>query len=175
GGSAQAIDGLIALINSYIPGLIGGESSLISREAVTEVAQNSAGTLAITGAIAGVVAIWTAIGFVTFTRRAVRDLFGLPFDRRNYFYLKARDLVAALLFGVALIIGAILGYVTGGALDAMLSLIGIDSSEISRLSVKSLSFIVSFAINAAALAGLFRFLSGTSLPWRTIWPGSLLG
>lgn len=177
GGSPQAIDGLIKLINAYIPGIIGvgGKPGLISEESVTEVAQSSSGALAITGAIAVVVAIWTAIGFVTFTRRAVRDIFGLPFDRRNYFLLKARDLVAALFFGVALIVGAVLGYVTGGALDFLLSLVGVDGSGWSAIVVKSLSLVVSFIVNAAALAGLFRFLTGASLPWRTIWPGSLLG
>ena len=30
------------------------------------------------------------------------------------------------------------------------------------------------SINAAALAALYRFLTGTSLRWRTIWPGALL-
>ena len=35
--------------------------------------------------------------------------------------------------------------------------------------------LVSFAINSAALAALFRFLTGTHLAWRVLWPGSLLG
>lgn len=177
GGSAQAIHRLIGIVNSYIPGLIAvdGGKGLISEQSVMEVAQSSGGALAITGAIAVVVAIWTAIGFVTFTRRAVRDIFGLPFDRRNYFLLKARDLFAALIFGVALILGAALGYATSGALDFLLSLLGVDSSMGSQISVRLLTLLVSFAINAAALAGLFRFLAGASLPWPTIWPGSLLG
>lgn len=175
GGSQAAINGLIELVNLYIPDLIS-EDGLITPEAVAQVAESSSGTLAITGAIAVVVGIWTAIGFVTFTRRAVRDTFGLPFDRRNYFLLKARDFVAALLFGIALIVGAVLGYITSGALDALFALAGPDMRSFwSQLLVKLLSLVVSFAINAAALAGLFRFLSGASLPWRTIWPGSLLG
>lgn len=174
GGSAEAVQGLIRLVNAYIPGLIS-DNGLVTPQDVASVATQSTGALAITGAIAVVVAIWTAIGFVTFTRRAVRDIFGLPFDRRNYFLLKARDLVAALFFGVALIVGAVLGYVTGGALDFLLSLLGIDGSGWSAVVVKSLSLVVSFIVNAAALAGLFRFLTGASLPWRTIWPGSLLG
>ena len=42
-------------------------------------------------------------------------------------------------------------------------------------SIRIGSVIVSFVINAAALAALFRFLTGTSLRWRVIWPGALLG
>ncbi|MBN9173215.1 MAG: YihY/virulence factor BrkB family protein, partial [Microbacterium sp.] len=136
----------------------------------------SGSALAITGAIAVVVAIWTAIGFVTFTRRAVREIFGLPFDRRNYFLLKARDFLAALVFGVALVVGAVLGTVATGALDFVLSLTGLDGhSWGTQVLVKLASFVVAFAINATALAALFRFLTGATLTRRTIWPGSLLG
>ncbi|NII70307.1 YhjD/YihY/BrkB family envelope integrity protein [Microbacterium ulmi] len=175
GASEAAITGLIDLINRYIPGLIS-DDGLVHPDQVTAVATGSSGVLAITGAIAFVVAIWTAIGFVTFTRRAVRDIFGLPFDRRNYFILKTRDFVAALAFGVALVLGALLGYTASGALDFVLTVLGLtDRSFWFQVLIKLLSFAVAFAINSAALAGLFRFLTGTTLTWRTIWPGSLLG
>ena len=175
GGSQQAIDGLITLINRYIPDLISTDG-LVTPEQVEAVATASGSTLAITGAIAVAVAIWTAIGFITFTRRAVRDIFGLPFDRRNYFLLKARDLLAALIFGVALVLGAVLGTLATGALDFLLSLVGLDSESWgTKLLVSVGSFVVAFAINAAALAALFRFLTGATLTRRTIWPGALLG
>lgn len=178
GGSDQAVTRMITIVNQYIPGLIGvpPDNGLISQAAVAAVAQDSSGVLALTGAIAVVVAGWTAIGFVTFTRRAVRDTFGLPFDVRNYFVLKARDLFASVLFGASFIVGAVIGFVAAGALDFLLGLIGLQHHALwSELALKLLSGAVAFAINAAAFAGLFRFLTGTSLPWRTIWPGSLLG
>ncbi|MCT9818818.1 YihY/virulence factor BrkB family protein [Microbacterium sp. W1N] len=175
GGSETAIESLILLINHYIPGIISA-NGLVTPDAVTEVARSSTGVLAVTGAIALGVAIWTAIGFVTFTRRAVRDIFGLPFDRRNYFLLKARDFVAAAMFGLALILGAGLGAIAGGALKTLLSVLGVaDDTVWSHVSVQVLSIAVGFAINAAALGSLFRFLTGATLPWRRIWPGSLLG
>jgi membrane protein len=40
---------------------------------------------------------------------------------------------------------------------------------------RALSLVVAFLVNAVALALLFRFLTGTSLRWRRIWPGSILG
>lgn len=175
GGRTAAVNGLIDLINGYIPGLIS-EHGLVKPEQVTEIATESGSTLWITGAIAFGVAIWTAIGFVTFTRRAVRDTFGLPFDRRNYFLLKARDFVAAAMFGAALVLGSVLGTVASGAFDFFLSLIGLDERSIwFTVLIKLASVIVAFVINGAALAGLFRFLTGASLPWRAIWPGALLG
>jgi membrane protein len=179
GGSQAAIDALIDVINRYIPGLIGtspDKPGLVSSEQVEAIATSSSSTLAITGIIAGGVAIWTAIGFVTYTRRAVRDIFGLSFDRRNYFLLKARDLLAAIVFGAALLLGAALGAMTSGALDFLLSLIGLHgTSTLFDVFVKGVSLLVAFVINAAALAALFRFLTGTTLTWRAIWPGALLG
>ncbi len=178
GGSAAAIDGLIAIVNSYIPGLIGedGQKGLISGAEVAAIAQGSAGVLAVTGAVALAVTVWTAIGFVTFTRRAIRDIFGLPFDSRSYVLLKARDLLAALMFGAALVIGAILATLASGAVELLFHMLAwqISSAWVS-VAGRVASVIVGFAINTVALATLIRFLTGTTLHWRLIWPGALLG
>ena len=178
GGSQPAIDALISIVNSYIPGIIGEApgQGLVTRADVAAIAQQSASVLAITGAVAFLVALWTAIGFVTFTRRAVRDIFGLPFDSRNYVLLKARDFVAAALFGLALVLGAALSWIAGGAVELIFDLLGLEGSSgwvwiVSRIA----SILVAFALNTAALAGLIRFLTGTSLQWRLILPGAALG
>ncbi|MDT0115821.1 YihY/virulence factor BrkB family protein [Microbacterium sp. PRF11] len=175
GGSRTAIDGLIHIVNSYIPGIIS-ENGLVSREQVEGVAQDSSRLLTITGVVAVVVVVWTAIGFVTFTRRAVRDTFGLPFDLRNYVMLKARDLLAAVLFGIALLVGALLGSVATGAVDLVFSVIGWDRDTLGwSIGARVVSVVVAFAVNALALAALFRFLTGTSLTWRRAIPGALVG
>ncbi|QEW02412.1 YihY/virulence factor BrkB family protein [Microbacterium lushaniae] len=175
GGSADAIRTLIDIINSYIPDLIS-ESGLVKPEQVKSVAAGSTGLLTATGAFAAVVVIWTAIGFVTYTRRAVRDTFGLPFDRRNYLLLKARDLLAAALFGLALLVGAALGSVATGAVDLLFQLVGWDDyGAWSGALARVVSLLVAFGLNTLALASLFRFLTGASLRWRRIWPGALLG
>jgi len=175
GGSKPAIDGLIDIVNSYIPGLIS-KHGLVQPEKVESVAQESSNLLGITGSVAAIVVIWTAIGFVTFTRRAVRDTFGLPFDTRNYALLKARDLVASLLFGFALLIGAFLGSVTTGAVDMLFALLGWDRETPGWIiGARAVSAIVAFGVNTVALAALFRFLTGTTLTWRRAWPGALVG
>lgn len=175
GGDPDAVNQLITLINSYIPNLIS-EDGLVKPAQVQEIADSSGSLLTVTGIVATVVIIWTAIGFVTYARRAVRDTFGLPYDNRSYVLLKARDLLAALIFGVALIVGSLLVQMTTWALDLVLSLVGWTTDSFwSNASVRVLTLVVAFAINAVALALLFRFLTGTSLRWRRIWPGSLLG
>lgn len=175
GGSTEAIDALIDLINSYIPGLIG-ENGLFTDQQVTDIATTNAGVLGITGAIALGTLLWTAIGFVTFARRAVRDIFGLPPDLRSYFMLKTRDLFGAILFALALLLGFAATSIGTWALQLVFGLFGwSDSSGWFGMAARICSILISFVIFTAALAALIRFLTGTRLPWRRIRPGALLG
>ena len=176
GGSEDAVNGLIAIINSYIPNLILPEGGVVTPEQVQEIASNTTGVLSITGLIALGTVIWTAIGWVTFSRRAVRDIFGLPPDRRSYVLLKARDLLAALIFGIALVVGSVLTSASATVLSWILTQLGWDSgSDSVNVSIRIGTVLVSFALMSSALASMVRFLTGTSLRWGTIWPGALLG
>lgn len=177
GGSPEAINAMIELINSYIPGLISDDGTgLFSTAQVAAIATSSAGVLGVTGLFALGTVIWTAIGFVTFARRAVRDIFGIPPDRRSYFLLKTRDLLAALVFGLALVAGFLV--TTGGtwALRLIFELAGWSTaSGWYEFALSFAAVVVSFAVYGTALAGLVKFLTGASLTWRQVWPGALLG
>ncbi|WP_435746132.1 YihY/virulence factor BrkB family protein [Microbacterium sp. PMB16] len=176
GGSAGAVAGVIDLINSYIPNLIQDPGGVFTPAQVQEIAANTTGVLSVTGLIALGTVIWTAIGWVTFSRRATRDIFGLPPDLRSYVLLKARDLLAALIFGIALIAGSVLSSASAAVLTWALSLLGWDAgSDGLNLSIRIGTVLVSFALLSAALAAMVRFLTGTSLRASTIWPGALLG
>lgn len=175
GGSTEAVDGMIDIINSYIPNLIQDQGGVFTPDQVREIAASTTGILSVTGLIALGTVIWTAIGWVTFSRRATRDIFGLPPDRRSYVILKARDLLAALIFGVSLIVGSLLSSASAVALAWILSLLGWGSALGGLTSIRIGTVLVSFAVLSAALAAMVRFLTGTSLHWGTIWPGALLG
>lgn len=176
GGSEKAVQGLIDLINTYIPGLIAPSGGLFTPDQVESVATNNAGVLGWTGAIAIGTLIWTAIGFVTYTRRAMRDIFGLPPDLRSYFYLKARDFVGAVLFALGLLVGFVAISIGTWALNFVFSLFGWQStSTADEIATRIGSVLISFVIFTAALAGLIRFLTGTQIAWHRIWPGALLG
>ncbi|QIG38361.1 YihY/virulence factor BrkB family protein [Microbacterium sp. 4R-513] len=175
GGSEQAVQALINVINSYIPNLISDEGGIVTPAQVQAVATESTGVLGITGVIALGALIWTAIGFVTYSRRAVRDIFELPYDHRSYVLLKARDLLAAFIFGIALVVGAGLSTMSTWAITLIFGWLGLDASSGIASSLRIGSLVVSFIIISSALAALFRFLTGATLQWRRIWPGSLLG
>ncbi|GAB3600664.1 YihY/virulence factor BrkB family protein [Microbacterium tumbae] len=176
GGNELAVDALIGVINGYIPNLIGPDSDVITPEQVKDIVTRTTGVLSVTGAIALGAVIWTAIGWVTFSRRAVRDIFGLPPDLRSYLLLKARDLLAALIFGVALILGSLLSSVSAAVLSWLLDQLGWGVGSVAvNLFIRLGTVLVSFALLSGALAAMVRFLTGTSLRWATIWPGALLG
>lgn len=175
GASSTAIESAIALVNASMPGLIG-EHGLLTADEATSIARGSAGVLSVTGAIAGAIGLWTAIGAVTYTRRAVREIFGLGFDSRNYWLLKARDLFAAIIFGGGMLVAALVSLLGAWALRQLFAFLGWDNgSGLLTVAVNGASILVVFVLNSAALAMMVRFLTGTSLRWRFIIPGAILG
>ena len=84
GGNPEAVNALITLINSYIPDLISDDSAFATPEQVQAIASQNSGVLGWTGIIALGVLIWTAIDWVTYTRRAVRELFAIHDFRGDY-------------------------------------------------------------------------------------------
>ncbi len=175
GGSGPAIDALIGVANSYLPGIIG-DNGIAEPDEVHELVASAANTFTVTGLIATAVAVWTAVGAVTFSRRAVRDIFGLPFDSRGYLRLKLRDVVAALVFGFALLAGSALSVGGVWALTQLLDLFGLSiAGAVNAALLRISTVIVLVIIDTAAIAMLVRFLTGTSLRWRTIWPGAAMG
>lgn len=176
GGSAEAIDRLIGVINQYLPGVIGDEpNSVISQSAVHDIAGQSVTTLGITGVVALLVVFWTAIGWIGSIRTTVRDIFGLTAERGNPVLLKVRDLIAALGFALLLLIGAVLGWAGTSALQWLFGLLGWTDSTWLAVLGSSVTFLVMFLVDTVTLLMLFRFLTGLSLSTRDVLPGSLIG
>src|SRR5690606_36473878 len=139
--------------DTYIPALIG-EHGAITTEQVISIARDGSTLFSVTGVIAVIALVWTAIGWVTFSRRAVRDIFGLPLDSRNYVLLKARDLVAAALFAAALLIGGVLSGMGTWFVGSLFDLLGWSTSSAwFHVLVGFATVLVGFAVDTLALAG----------------------
>ncbi|WP_308796801.1 YihY/virulence factor BrkB family protein [Agromyces silvae] len=174
-GNADAMQAFIALVNTYAPGLIG-EDGVITDQDLQEVATASTSLFGLTGAVALGGLIWTAISWITYARMAVRSMFGLPKDMRNYVLLKTRDFLAGFAFGLVLLLAAVLSIATTSFLDWLVGLLGWDlSSSWSNALVQFGALLVVFIIDTLALAVMFRFLSNAAMAWRRMWVGSLLG
>ena len=176
GASSTAIDRLITMLNGYLPGIIAETGGLFTPEQVRDVVVGSTGALSITGVAALLAVIWTAIGWMGYVRKAVRDIFGLPPESGAFVILKVRDLLASIGFAILLLIGAVLSTVGSSTLNFLLELIGLSNNEwLLRTSTQILAVVIACAINIFTLIVLFRFLVGTDLKTKQILPGALLG
>jgi membrane protein len=172
---SQTLNAFIALLNSYAPGLIG-EDGIISTDDLYTIATTSTSLFGWTGAVALAGLIWTAIGWITYSRIAVRSIFLLPKDTRAYVLLKTRDLLVGLMFGTILLAATVLTVATTSLWTWLVALLDLSSDSLwSNALLQAGSVLVVFIIDALALAVLFRFLSGAAMPWRRMWVGSLLG
>jgi membrane protein len=173
-GSPDTMDALIRLINTYVPGLIGADG-VIPEADLRAIATSSTSVLTITGVVALGVLVWTAIGWLSYSRLAVRAIFGLPKDRRNYVLLKARDFVVSLAIGLALFVAAVVSVASTAALDWIFSLLGDTLHEWSTVLVTGVGLVAVFVIDTGALMVLFRFLADARLTFRRMFGGSMLG
>jgi membrane protein len=161
---------VIDFINLQVPHLIstGGaiDPSLLSDT-----------TFGWTGALATVVLAFTAINWIQYTRVAMHHMFGLPTPALNFLLLKLWDLVIALLYGLAIFIGAsVTVFATNHFADA-LDWLGIDSTSALWLeyAVRFVIIVLVFVIDPVGLAIIIRVLSGVKIPYRYLWRGALLG
>ena len=174
-GDPETLQAFVTLVNTYAPGLIG-EDGVVTTEELTQIAASGVTLFGWTGAVALGGLIWTAVGWVTYARTAVRSIFGLPKDMRAYLLLKARDFLAGLAFGVTLLVAALLSVIATGFFGWLRSVLGLSADGgWTQFFLQFGAVLVVFIIDTLALAVMFRFLSGAAMPWRRMWVGSLLG
>jgi membrane protein len=175
GAQPVILTALANIVNTVIPGLIGPNGA-VSMDDLENAAAASTSVITIAGIVALVGLIWTAIGWVTFSRTAVRLVFGLEKDRRNYVILKVRDLLAAAAFGAVLLVASLMSVLSTSAIEAMSDWFGWDTDSFWITSaIRIVTLLVVFVIDALVLVVMFRFLSSAALRWRRLWGGSLLG
>lgn len=164
-------DQLIATINQAVPNLVGPHGAIS-----TEMLNTANRTLSITGIIALVGLVWTALGWLSSTRTAIRAMFGVGNDKRNFFVQKGFDALQALAFGIGLIASALVALLTRQFLQGILGYLGFDEqSALSTIGVNSLSILISLLINFGTLAAMYRVLSHLYIPWRNLFFGSAIG
>jgi membrane protein len=170
-GSNQVLtQALIHSINAAVPGLIGAKGAIDPKSLL------NSGALSWTGLVALVGLLWTAIGWMSYTREAVRLIFDLGKDTRNFIVQKGTDLGLALAFGILLIASAALTVASGAALDFVFSLFGIGThSAWATITAGAIGIILSIALYAVVLGSMYRVLSHIRIPFRSLAAGSVLG
>ncbi|WP_243063437.1 YihY/virulence factor BrkB family protein [Humibacter sp. RRB41] len=168
------MNALVDIINDAVPGLIqtSTQDGVISLDALDSLST----TFGWTSAIALVGLLWTTVAWLYYTRQAVRAMFDLDRDTRNYVLQKITDFGLAIVFGIVLIVSATVSVVTTEALTSFLGLFGISSGSFwSDFLYRVIGFTVSIALNFFTLAAMYRVLSRVLIPWRSLVVGPLLG
>lgn len=172
-GDASLQKPLIDFLANSVPGLIKSSSG---SGAIDPKVLLSAGTFTLSGVIALVGVLVTALGWLASARTAIRIIFGLPQSTTNFVLLKLRDLVVALGFGIALIVSAALSVAGSAATGFGLGLIGVSPHSVfGNIAAKTVTIALSFVLDAVILGALFRVLSGVHIPWRRLVGGVVVG
>ena len=164
-------DGLFDFIAVNVPGLIDtGDGGAIRPDDLL-----SADILGWTGAVAAVVLLWTALGWLGSGRDAVRAMFGLPGAPTNFLLLKLKDLGLALGFGMLLLGSAAISVVSTSALGDVLDWAGIhDESTAAVIAVRGVGLLIVLVVDTILLGAFYRFVAGIRIPLRLLLPGTLL-
>lgn len=168
----QLRDSLFDVIGTSVPGLIDrGAGGAIRPDDLL-----SASALGWTGALAVAVSLFTALGWLSSARDAVRDIAELAAPPTNFLLLRLRDLGLAIAFGLALIVSAGLSLGSTTLLAWILDGLGIDPHSVgATVTGRFLGLVLAFILDVLVLAALYRVLAGVPIPARSLWQGAMLG
>lgn len=165
---------LIDLLSNAVPGLIRGNGS--TSGAIDPKTLLNAGAFTISGVIALVGVLVTALGWLASARTGIRILFGLPQASTNFLLLRLRDLGVGIGLAIALIVSAALSVAGSAATTALLPLIGVSSDSFAgALLGRIATLAVMFLLDAVTLGAFFTVMSGVRLPFRRLVGGVLVG
>ncbi|WP_308800072.1 YihY/virulence factor BrkB family protein [Agromyces silvae] len=169
-GNRDAMDALVQTVDNAIPGLIG-ENALIDPDDLVQPL-----TFSIAGVIAIVGLVGAAIGAVGSLSTAYRELAGLPNDETFFVWVLLRNLAIAIGFGALLGVAAAVTFAGTSALGTVFDWLGIaERSTLADVGTRTVTVLVTFAIDTVAVAGLFRLLSGVKPSARALWVGAIIG
>jgi len=169
-GNPDAWQALIDSVDSAVPGLVG-ENGLIDPNDI-----EAPVGLSIAGVIAAVGLIGAAIGAIGSLRTAIRAICDRTTDDVPFWLVMLRNLALAIGAGGALLASAVVTMLGTAGLGIVAGWFGVSEDEPAiAWGSRLLALGATFALDAIAIAVLFRVLSGVKAPARALWIGSLLG
>lgn len=169
-GNPDALNALVAALDSAIPGLVGPNGLLD----VTKIDVSTGLTIA--GIISLVGLVGAAIGAIGSLRSAFRTIAGLQTDDVFFVWVLLRNLALAIGMGIGLVAAAAATFLATAGLGIVTGALGLPGDEPGvAFATWFVSVLVVLALDTAVVAALFRVLSGVRVPARTLWAGALLG
>jgi membrane protein len=165
---------LIDVLANAVPGLI--KSGPNNSGAIDPKMLLSAGAFTLSGIIALVAVLFTALGWLASARTGIRILFDLPQPKTNFLLLKVRDLALGIGLAAALIVSAALSAAGSALTTVLLPLIDVSShSFVGALVGRVVTLAIMFALDAVTLGAFFRVMAGVEIPLRRMLGGILVG
>lgn len=173
-GRPELLETLIDQINASVPGLIGDgdDTALVNVKSLLEGVNFNPATL-----IASLALLWVALNWFTGTRRSIRIIFGLDVKQyRSAALLKLRDLVLALVFGLALLVSAALTVLSSTLTDAIFDWFDWNHDTWLFGTVGTLArYAALYIFDVLVLMAMHRYLAEVRLPRLRLLIGCALG
>lgn len=169
-GNPDAWQALIRAVNRAIPGLVGKEGLIDPKDI------SAPAGLSIAGALSLIALVGAAIGAIGSLRSAMRTICDRTGDDVPFYWVMLRNLALAVGAGGALAISAAVTVLGTAGLGIVAGWLGVGADDpIIAWGSRWLAIAVTFALDAVAIAVLFRVLSGVRAPARALWTGAVLG
>ncbi len=167
GGNPDAMNALIAALDSVIPGLT---------DAIDLRSVKAPGGFALAGIVSLVGLIAAAIGAIGSLRQAIRELADTAGEDAGPVFVLLRQILVAVAFGGLLLVAAVLSVASSAGLRGAAEVVGLPlHSTALEWIVRAAGIVTVFAIDTAAIALMFWLLSGVRAPARALWTGAAAG
>ena len=169
-GNPQAWQGLIDAVDGVIPGLVG-EGGIIDPEKLGQpIAFSLAGVFSLVGLVLA------AIGAIGSLRTSLRVIADKVHDDTLFIIVLGRNLVLAVVIGVGLAAAAAATVLGTAGVGLVADVLGVSADSPVTVGLSAaVGILVTFVLDTAVVALLFRTLSGVRAPARALWTGALLG
>lgn len=169
-GNPAAWQAIIDAVQSAVPGLIGDDGVIKTKDL------QAPASLSIAGIISLVALVGAALGAIGSLRTAVRVLAGTLQDDILWIWVILRNLALALGIGLAFALSAFLTFAGQLGIAWITDLLGLPAdAPVVGWTVRLMSLAVVFALDTVLIIGVFRLLSGVRPSSRSLWSGALLG
>lgn len=170
---AVAWTAVVSAIDSAVPGLIatGDDKGIVDLDDITAPA-----SLSIAGIISLVGLIGSALGAIGSMRNAVRTIAGTESADVAWWLVLLRSILLALIIGGGFVAAAGLTFAGDAVVGWIAGLVGVaHDSPAVFWTVRLLSLIIVFALDALLIAAVYRMLSGVRASRAPLWGGALVG
>lgn len=169
-GNPVAWKAIVSAVETAIPGLIGENGVVDTADLRQPVSLSIAGIISLVGLVGA------ALGAIGSLRTAIRVIAGTAHDDVLWVWVVLRNLLLAIVIGASFAASAVITVAGRTGITWLLGVVGLpDRSPVTEWSIRLLSLLIVFALDAALIAVVFRLLSGVRAAGRSVRGGALLG